>query len=78
MGQKLQDGEKVLEMSVTSLHSKCRPVQTMHPTDLDLLASWLSISRPEIPEIPGNLYFQKTSEKRLESRKFKIIRPLLL
>ena len=34
MGQKLQDGKKVLEMSVTNLHSKSRPVQTIHPTEL--------------------------------------------
>ena len=45
MGQKLQDGKKVLEMSVTTLHSKCRPIQTIHPTDLGLLPSWISISR---------------------------------
>ena len=44
MGQKLQDGKKVLEMSVTTLHSKSRPVQTIHPTDLGLLPSWRSTS----------------------------------
>ena len=32
----------------------------------------------KFPEIPGNLYFQKTSEKRLKSRNFEKIRPLLL
>ena len=97
MGQKLQDGKKVLEMSVTTLHSKCRPIQTIHPTDLGLLPSWISISRPpaqefspswnarkrvqeglKFLEIPGNLYFQKTSEKRLKSWKLKKMRPLLL
>ena len=29
MGQILQDGKKVLEMSVTYLHSKSRPAQTV-------------------------------------------------
>ena len=43
MGQKLQDGEKVLEMSQLHPHSKTRPVQTIHPTDLGLLPSWKSI-----------------------------------
>ena len=70
MGQKLQDGKKVLEMSVTILHSKC------------LLPSWISILRApaqefspswnarkhaqeglKFPEIPGNLYFQKNVRK---------------
>ena len=43
MGQKLQDGKKVLEMSQLHPHSKSRPVQTIHPTDLGLLPSWKSI-----------------------------------
>ena len=42
MGQKLQDGKKVHEMSQTNLHSESRPVQTIHPTDLGLLPSWRS------------------------------------
>ena len=50
MGQKQQDGKKVLEMSVTTLNSKCRPDQTIHPTDLGLLPSWISISRPPAQE----------------------------
>ena len=50
MGQKLQDGKKVLEMSVTNLHSKSRPVQTIHPTDLGLLPTWRSILRPPAQE----------------------------
>ena len=45
MGQKLQDGKKVLEMSVTNLHSESRPVQTIYPTDLGLLPTWRSILR---------------------------------
>ena len=45
MGQKLQDGKKVLEMSVTNLHSGSRPVQTIYPTDLGLLPTWRSILR---------------------------------
>ena len=43
MGQKLQDGKKVFEMSQLHPHSKSRPVQTIHPTDLGLLPSWKSI-----------------------------------
>ena len=43
MSQKLQDGKKVLEMSQLQPHSKSRPVQTIHPTDLALLPSWKSI-----------------------------------
>ena len=43
MGQKLQDGKKVLEMSQLRPHSKGHPVQTIHPTDLGLLPSWKSI-----------------------------------
>ena len=43
MGQKLQDGKKVLEMSQLHPHSKTRPVQTIHPTDLGLLPSWNSM-----------------------------------
>ena len=50
MGQKLQDGKKVLQMSVTNLHSKSRPVQTIHPTDLGLLPTWRSILRPPAQE----------------------------
>ena len=38
MGQKMQDGKKVLQMFVINPHSKSRPVQTICPTDLDLLA----------------------------------------
>ena len=43
MGQKLQDGKKVLEMSQLHPHSKSHPVQTIHPTDLGLLPSWISM-----------------------------------
>ena len=76
MGQKLQDGKKVLEMSVTTLHSKCRPIQTIHPTDLGLLPSWISISRPPAQEfspscrpwMPGNV-----CRKGWNSRKFQEI-----
>ena len=49
MDQKLQDEKKVLEMAVT-IHSKCRPVQTIHPTDLNLLPSWISILRQPAQE----------------------------
>ena len=50
MGQKPQDGKNVLEMSQTNLHSKSRPVQTIHPTDLNLLPSWISILRQPAQE----------------------------
>ena len=43
MGQKLQDGKKLLEMSQIHPHSKSHPVQTIHPTDLGLLPSWKSM-----------------------------------
>ncbi len=50
MGQKLHDGKKVLEMSQLRPHSKSRPVQTIHPTDLGLLPSWKSIFGAPAPE----------------------------
>ena len=50
MGQILQDGKKVLEMSVTNLHSESHPVQTIHPTDLGLLPTWRSILRAPAQE----------------------------
>ena len=50
MGQKLQDGKKGLEMSVTNFHSVIRPVQTIHPTDFGLLPTWRSILRPPAQE----------------------------
>ena len=43
MGQNLQDGKKVLWVSLIKPHSESRPVQTIHPTDLGLLPSWKSI-----------------------------------
>ena len=60
MGQKLQDGKKVLEMSVTTLQSKCRPVQTIHPTDLGLYpAGYLYRAHLHknfhLPGMPGNM-----------------------
>ena len=84
-------------MVIIKPHSETCPVQTIHPTDLGLLPSWISIvwapaqgfpaswdarkrvqERVKFQENPGNLYFQKTAEKRLKSGKFKKIRPLLL
>ena len=50
MGQKLQDGKKVLEMSQIHPHSKSHPVQTIHPTDLGLLPSWKSMVGPPTQE----------------------------
>ena len=66
MGQKLQDGKKVLEMSVTTLHSKCRPIQTIHPTDLGLLPSWISISRPPAQEFSPSWNARKRLQERVE------------
>ena len=34
MGQNLQDGKKVLQMSQLNPHSKSRPVQTVDPNNL--------------------------------------------
>ena len=60
MGQKLQDGKKVLEMSQLHPHSKSHPVQTIPPTDLGLYPVgnlWLAHLHKNfpIPETPGNL-----------------------
>ena len=66
MGQKLQDGKKVLEMSVTTLHSKCRPIQTIHPTDLGLLPSWISISRPPAQEFSPSWNARKRVQEGLK------------
>ena len=59
MGQKLQDGKKVLEMSQLHPHSKTRPVQTIHPTDLGLLpyffdfGSFKTLFRHTFPGVSG-------------------------
>ena len=85
MGQKLQDGKKVLCLS---LNSPLDP--NGWSKQLALLDSWQSLSRQyaqdfspswnarkcvqeglKFQEIPGNLYFQKTSEKRLKSGNLK-------
>ena len=50
MGQKLQDGKKVLEMSQLHPHLESRPVQTIHPTDMGLLASCISMFGPPAQE----------------------------
>ena len=50
---------------------KCPPTKKNPPGNV--CRKWLKFL-----EIPGNLYFQKTSEKRLKSGNFKKIRPLLL
>ena len=42
-GSKAVGRKKVLEIFVSTLHSNCRPVQTIHPTDLGLLPSWKSM-----------------------------------
>ena len=43
MGQNLQDGKKVLWVSLMKPHSETHPVQTIHPTDLGLIPTWKSI-----------------------------------
>ena len=73
MGQKLQDGKKVLEMSVTILHSKCRPVQTIHPTDLGLLPSWISISRAPAQEFSPSWNARKYAQELLKFPEFQEI-----
>ena len=78
MGQILQDGKKVLEMSVTTLHSKSRPVQTIYPTDLGLLPSWFSISRPPAQEFSPSWNARKRMQERVEiswnSRKSELVK----
>ena len=43
MGQKLLDGKKCFECPKFNPHLKSRPVQTIHPTDLGHLLSWISM-----------------------------------
>ena len=66
MGQKLQDGKKVLEMSQLHPHSKTRPVQTIHPTDLGLLPSWNSIVGPPAQELSPSWTARKRMQERVE------------
>ena len=57
MGQKLQDGKKVLQMSQTGPHSKSRPRQTAGPSNLSfwilgnryeaMLQSWDNFKGPK-------------------------------
>ena len=65
MGQKLQDGKKVLQMSQNSPHSKSPPGQTVSPSNLSFgilgnHSGWLfmpgNVRRKALtfPEIPGN------------------------
>ena len=83
MGQKLQDGKKVLEMSVTTLHSKCRPIQTIHPTDLGLIPSWLAILYLYCAHLHKNFHLPgkifkglKFTGKKCQNGPFLIILPL--
>ena len=60
MGQKLQDGKKVLQMSQNSPHSKTPPGQTVGPSNLSFgilgnhygLMLWLGF---HLPGMPGNV-----------------------
>ena len=78
MGQKLQDGKKVLEMSQLHPHSKTRPVQTIHPTDLGLLPSWNSIVGPPAQEFSPSWTARKRMQERVEiswnSRKSELVK----
>ena len=65
-GSKAAGRKKVLEMSVTTLHSKCRPIQTIHPTDLGLLPSWISISRPPAQEFSPSWNARKRVQEGLK------------
>ena len=66
MGQKLQDGKKVLEMSQLHPHLESRPVQTIHPTDLGLLPSWNSIVGPPAKELSPSWTARKRMQERVE------------
>ncbi len=66
MGQKLQDGKKVLEMSQLHPHSKTRPVQTIHPTDLGLLPSWNSMVGAPAQEFSPSWTARKRMQERVE------------
>ena len=66
MGQKLQDGKKVLEMSQLHPHSNSRHFQTIHPTDLGLLPSWKSIVAPPAQEFSPSWNARKRMQERVE------------
>ena len=78
MGQKLQDGKKVLEMSQLHPHSTSHPVQTIHPTDLGLLPSWNSIVGPPAQEFSPSWTARKRMQERVEiswkSRKSELVK----
>ena len=66
MGQKLQDGKKVLEMSQIHPHSKSHLVQTIHPTDLGLLPSWKSMVGPPTQEFSPSWDARKRVQEIIE------------
>ena len=66
MGQKLQDGKKVLEMSQLHPHSNSRHFQTIHPTDLGLLPSWKSIVGPPTQEFSPSWGARKRVQEIVE------------
>ena len=78
MGQKLQDWKKVLWMSQLHPHSKSRPVQTIHPTDLGLLPSWNSMVGPLAQEFSPSWTARKRMQERVEiswkSRKSELVK----
>ena len=69
MGQKLQDGKKVLEMSQLHPHLESRPVQTIHPTDLGLLPSWKSIFGAPAQEFSPSWNARKRVQEMVKSWK---------
>ena len=78
MGQKLQDGKKVLEMSQLRPYSKSHPVQTIHLTNLGLLPSWESMVGPPTQEFSpswdARKHVQETVEISCNSRKSELVK----
>ena len=78
MGQKLQDGKKVLAMSQLHPHSKTRPVQTIHPTDLGLIPTWKSIVGAPAQGFPASWDARKRVQERFaiscNSRKSELVK----
>ena len=78
MGQKLQDGKKVLWMSLNYPHSESHPVQTIHPTDLGLLPTLWSSLWPPAQGFSGSWDARKHVQEKVElscnSRKSELVK----
>ena len=66
MGQNLQDGKKVLWMSLIMPHSERHPVQTIHPTDLSLIPTWISIVWAPTQEFSPSWNARKRVQERVK------------